>query len=80
MNNSGPGGQTPPNGCGESRSTRPDGTEHGTRYTPDFRRSLDILPNGQIKNDHIGPNSGVGSDRVPFNSPYDQWQPRRPGG
>ena len=68
----------PPNGCGESRHPIPGGGEHVTRYTPDFRRSLDILPNGQIINDHIGPNSGIGSDRVPFNSPYDRWDPNTP--
>jgi len=76
MNNFGPGGKNPPDGCGENRTTRPDGTVHVTRWSPDFRRSVDIKPDGSLENDHIGPNAGMGNDRVPFNSPYDQWDPR----
>jgi len=68
----------PPEGCGEVRHPLPDGGEHVTRYTPDFRRSLDIGPDGKVTNDHIGPNAGIGSDRVPFDSPYDQWDPHVP--
>ncbi len=79
MYNFGSGDQTPPNGCGENRSTDQNGIEHVTRWTPDFRRSVNILPNGQIEDDHIGPNAGIGYDRQPFSSPYDQWNPRNPG-
>jgi len=67
-----------PEGCGESREIRSDGSVHVTRWTPDFRRSVDIMPDGAIKNDHIGPNTGIGQERVPFSSPYDKWDPRIP--
>ena len=67
----------PPSGCGESRKVNPDGSVHVTRWTPNFRRSLDIAPDGSIRNDHIGPNSGrQQGSRVPFRSPYDRWDPR----
>lgn len=80
MYNLGPGDQTPPNDCGESRKILPNGNEHVTRWTPDFRRSIDIKPDNSLEKDHIGPNSGIGSDRQPFSSPFDQWDPRNPGG
>lgn len=69
------GGGNPPDGCGEARNTNSDGSTHVTRYSPDFRRSFDIKPDGSITGDHIGPNSGIGSERVPFNSPYDRINP-----
>ncbi len=67
-----------PKNCGETRIVQPDGSVHVVRWTPYFRRSVDITPSGKIENDHIGPNSGIGPKRVPFNSPYDEWDPKDP--